>query len=69
MVQGISCDKIVLGLGRSVFAEGQSCVALSRVRSLQGLGIETLDPSKIKTCQAVLNFYSSFSQLKNHNHH
>lgn len=28
-VQGITCDKIVLGLGKRVFAEGQSYVALS----------------------------------------
>ncbi|CAC5393356.1 unnamed protein product [Mytilus coruscus] len=53
-VQGITCDKIVLGLGKSVFAEGQSYVALSRVKSLDGLGIESFDPTKIKTNQAEI---------------
>ncbi|CAC5405282.1 unnamed protein product [Mytilus coruscus] len=67
-VQGITCDKIVLGLGKSVLAEGQSYVALSRVKSLNGLAIEPFDPTKIKTNQAVINFYSSISPLKTHTH-
>ncbi|CAC5381643.1 PIF1 [Mytilus coruscus] len=53
-VQGITGDKIVLGLGKSVFAEGQSYVALSRVKSLDGLAIESFDPTKIKTNQAEI---------------
>lgn len=43
-VQGITWEKIVLGLSKNIFAEGQSYVALSRVKSLGGLAIESFDP-------------------------
>ena len=58
-VQGISCDRIVVSLGRTVFAPGMSYVALSRVTTLAGLAITSLDPSKIKADQKVVNFYNN----------
>ena len=67
-VQGITCDKIVLGLGKTIFAEGQVYVALSRVRTLEGLAIESFDPTKVEANQAVLNFYNSISPDKKHDH-
>ena len=33
--QGLSLDKAVMDLGHSVFAHGQACIALSRVKSLE----------------------------------
>jgi hypothetical protein len=36
-VQGLSMDRAVIDLGRTIFAHGQAYVALSRVRSLAGV--------------------------------
>ena len=67
-VQGITCNKIVVGLGKSVFAEGQSYVALSRIKSLSGLGIIALDPTKIKANSEVIKFYESIYPVRRHVH-
>ena len=41
-MQGSTVDYTVLNLGPKLFAEGQSYVALNRVRSLDGLRIKQL---------------------------
>ena len=46
-MQGSTVDFAVIYLGSRVFAEGQAYVALSRVRSLNGLQIEELDCAKL----------------------
>lgn len=67
-VQGISTDKIVVSLGHTVFADGMFYVALSRVRTLQGLGIITLDPTKVKANEKALAFYASLNLQGRHIH-
>ncbi|MEW8545326.1 MAG: DUF6570 domain-containing protein [Candidatus Thiodiazotropha sp.] len=67
-VQGITCDKIVVDLGSSIFAPGQVYVALSRVKTIQGLGIIALDPTKIKVNPTVKQFYETISTEKKHTH-
>ena len=67
-VQGISTDKIVVSLGKTVFAEGQFYVALSRVRTLNGLGILSLDPSRVKADKKVITFYENLSLDCKHIH-
>ncbi|XP_070203111.1 ATP-dependent DNA helicase PIF1-like [Littorina saxatilis] len=57
-VQGLSLDKAALDLGSTVFEKGMSYVALSRLRSLQGLTIIRLDPYKFECSDEVLEEYS-----------
>lgn len=49
-IQGISVDYAVVYLGQAIFAQGQAYVALSRVRSLDGLLIDQLDYDKLLLC-------------------
>ncbi|KAG5677079.1 hypothetical protein PVAND_006863 [Polypedilum vanderplanki] len=46
-MQGCTVDYAVIHLGSQLFAKGQAYVALSRVRSLDGLRIDELDCSKL----------------------
>jgi ATP-dependent exoDNAse (exonuclease V) alpha subunit len=55
--QGMTLDKVKCDLSK-VFADGQIYVALSRVRSLEGLYIDSLDFSRIKTNADIVKFYS-----------
>ncbi|EOX92974.1 DNA repair and recombination protein pif1, putative [Theobroma cacao] len=55
--QGMSLDRIHTDLSRA-FGYGMVYVALSRVRSLDGLHLSGFSPSKIKAHPKVLEFYS-----------
>lgn len=58
--QGATLEYAELDIGSSVFAEGQTYVALSRIKSLDGLFIKSFDPMKIKTNRKVIEFYKQF---------
>jgi hypothetical protein len=46
-VQGLSMDKAVLDLGDSIWAPGQAYVALSRLRTLEGVLITKFNPDSV----------------------
>ena len=56
--QGMTLDRAECDLAKS-FAEGQIYVALSRVKSLDGLFIKSFDVNNIKINRKILDFYNS----------
>lgn len=56
--QGLSLNKTDICLDSSVFEEGQAYVAVSRVRTLEGLRFSAFDPRVIRANPDVLQFYS-----------
>lgn len=64
--QGSTLDCAQLDLGSTLFSSSQGYAALSRVKSLDCVSIVTLDPSKIFTDPAVLEFYEKLSTKLNH---
>lgn len=60
--QSLTLDTVSCDLGSSVFAEGQSYVAMSRVRSITGLFLKDFDPRSIQACPEALEFYKSLEQ-------
>jgi ATP-dependent DNA helicase PIF1 len=57
--QGATLDSALVDIGSSTFEFGQAYVALSRVKSLEGLYVWKLDPRKIRCHPAVAAFYQS----------
>jgi ATP-dependent DNA helicase PIF1 len=55
--QGATMDKALIDAGKTIFACGQMYVALSRVRSLEGLFLQDFRPEKIKINKKVVDFY------------
>lgn len=55
--QGASIDSALVDIGKTTFEYGQAYVALSRVRSLEGLYLHAIDISRIKTHPRVRKFY------------
>ncbi len=58
--QGMTLDKVKCDLSK-VFADGQIYVALSRVKTLEGLFIDGLDFNRIKANKGIVEFYNSFN--------
>ena len=56
--QGQSLDYIQINIGHNIFECGQTYVALSRVRSLEGLFIEEFDESKIRVNPVVAKYFN-----------
>jgi len=59
--QGMSLDKVFIDFDR-IFATGQAYVALSRVKSLQGLYIKNFKKECIKTDYEVTKFYNELRE-------
>ena len=48
-----------IDIGRGIFECGQTYVALSRLRSMEGLYLKSFDPAKIKINKKVREFYTN----------
>ena len=57
--QGSTLDSALIDIGRSTFEAGQAYVALSRVKSLEGLYIWDIDPLAFRTHPRVSQFYKN----------
>lgn len=57
--QGASVDLAEIDVGNNIFEYGQAYVALSRVRSIEGLRLLRFDPSSIRANPRVKQFYQS----------
>jgi hypothetical protein len=58
-IQGSTLDCAAIDIGQTVFEYGQTYVALSRVRSLDGLYLLNFNASKIRANPKVVAFYKS----------
>lgn len=61
--QGASLDKAEIDAGSSIFECGQTYVALSRVKSLNGLYLTSFDVNKIRINKKVREFYENMRNL------
>lgn len=62
--QGCTLDFAICDLGSSIFADGQAYVALSRVRSLDGLLIKNLHANRIKANKDALIYVNNLKPVK-----
>jgi ATP-dependent DNA helicase PIF1 len=57
--QGASLERCIIDIGDAVFEAGQSYVALSRIKSLEGVSITRYDVRKIYVNKRVREFYGT----------
>ena len=55
--QGCTLEYAEIDIGNSIFECGQTYVALSRVKSLEGLYLTSFEPNKIRILKKVRDFY------------
>ena len=55
--QGLSIDKAFIDIGSHIFECGQTYVALSRVKSMDGLYLKSINLKKIRAHPKVVEFY------------
>ena len=60
-MQGATLDMAQIDIGSSIFDYGQTYVALSRIRNLDGLYLSDFNPSRIRANPKVQEFYHQIS--------
>ena len=61
--QGASLDMAEIDVGSGIFECGQTYVALSRIKSMNGLFLKSFDPAKIIINKKVRAFYEALSAV------
>lgn len=56
----MSLDKLVVDCTR-IFEKGQAYVALSRIKTLNGLYLRNFNPAKVMTDEKVVEFYKTLN--------
>ena len=59
--QGATLDLIEVDVGKSIFEFGQTYVAVSRVKTLDGLYLTAFDPNLVQANDRVTQYYASLS--------
>lgn len=62
-IQGASLSIADMDLGNTIFEYGQTYVALSRVKSLDGLYLSAFNPNRIRANPLVKMFYSNIPEI------
>jgi ATP-dependent DNA helicase PIF1 len=65
--QGATLDAAEIDVGSGIFECGQTYVALSRVKSLEGLYLTSFDPRKIRINKKVQDYYESLKTYQESN--
>jgi len=63
-IQGATLPMAEMDIGKSIFESGQTYVALSRVKSLQGLYLSHFFPQNIRANEKVAAFYDSIPEVE-----
>jgi ATP-dependent DNA helicase PIF1 len=61
--QGATMDCAEIDVGSSIFECGQTYVALSRIKSLDGLYLKSFEPNKIRINKKVRDFYENLISI------
>eukprot|EP00762_Andalucia_godoyi_P002786 ANDGO_04542.mRNA.1 ATP-dependent DNA helicase PIF1 len=64
--QGMTLDRLFVSIGREIFECGMAYVALSRVRTLEGLFLERFDAKSIRCSAVVQQFYGQCRRFSEH---
>jgi ATP-dependent DNA helicase PIF1 len=62
-IQGATLSMAEMDIGESVFEYGQTYVALSRIKSLEGLYLSAFNPAKIRANPKVITFYEKIQKI------
>lgn len=62
-IQGATISMAQMDIGKTIFEYGQTYVALSRIKSLNGLYLSSFMPQKIRAHPDVVAFYSTFPKV------
>jgi ATP-dependent DNA helicase PIF1 len=63
-IQGATLEMAEMDIGQSIFEYGQTYVALSRIKSLDGLYLSEFHPYKIKANPLVKQYYKNLSDIQ-----
>jgi ATP-dependent DNA helicase PIF1 len=63
-IQGATLSMAEIDIGQSIFEYGQTYVALSRIKSLDGLYLSEFQPERIQANPKVVEFYRKFPRAK-----